>query len=150
MKSILLMATLIFSSPIFASTDVLVSKVNLFVNSNLEYKSDEELFGKKEFWAGSKTTWELGAADCEDFAMAKFDMLKESGIPEDNMRLLFSRTREGEKHIQLLVKKDNDSVYVLDNRTDKLDTYDWDAKRISKMKSVDFWFNLKQRAQKLM
>lgn len=87
-----------------------IARVNSFVN-DFTYTSDKAQYGKSEFWATSEEFFKNGGGDCEDFAIAKKDLLKKLGVNNTKMQIL---TVEGVLHARLLVEL-NGKVLVLDN-----------------------------------
>lgn len=75
------------------------------------YKTDQENFGKKEYWTYPKDNF----GDCEDFALLKRKLLAQKGVPLSAMSL--ARVKEpGAKmaHIVLIVYTDKET-FVLDS-----------------------------------
>ncbi|MCK5688836.1 transglutaminase-like cysteine peptidase [Myxococcota bacterium] len=94
------------------------------VNMMLRYVSDQNAYGKSDYWA---TPWEStinGKGDCEDFAVAKYAMLREAGVPADRLKLTYVRatTRTGKviAHLVLTARLENDTLVILDNMTVRL------------------------------
>jgi len=81
------------------------------------YIEDSPNWGKNEFWA---TSYEFlkKSGDCEDYSITKYMLLKEAGIPVENMRIFSVRVRSlgGIGHAILVVYQNN-KAWVLDNRT---------------------------------
>lgn len=64
--------------------------VNAFFNRHIRYGEDAELWQQSDYWASPQETLERGAGDCEDFALAKYFTLRLLGIPEHNLRLVYT------------------------------------------------------------
>jgi predicted transglutaminase-like cysteine proteinase len=64
--------------------------VNRFFNHRIRFGEDLEVWGQPDYWASPLETLERGAGDCEDFAIAKFFTLRLLGIPEHNLRLMYT------------------------------------------------------------
>jgi predicted transglutaminase-like cysteine proteinase len=81
------------------------------------YIEDINNWGKTEFWATS-FEYMKKSGDCEDYSIAKYMLLKEAGIPVENMRIFSVRIRSlgGIGHAILIVYQGN-KAWVLDNRT---------------------------------
>ncbi len=81
------------------------------------YIEDMNNWGKNEFWATSYEYMKK-SGDCEDYSIAKYMLLKEAGIPVENMRIFSVRVRSlgGIGHAILVVYQGN-KAWVLDNRT---------------------------------
>jgi len=64
--------------------------VNAFFNSQIRYGEDQDLWEQSDYWASPWETLELGAGDCEDFALAKYFTLRLLGISEERLRLVYT------------------------------------------------------------
>lgn len=67
-----------------------LQRVNEFFNSRTQYGEDLEVWAQTDYWASPLETLERGAGDCEDFALAKYFTLRLIGIPEQNLRLVYT------------------------------------------------------------
>ncbi|MFI9652697.1 transglutaminase-like cysteine peptidase [Guyparkeria sp. GHLCS8-2] len=72
-----------------------VEHVNTFFNRRIRYVEDDQLWGRADYWASPVETIGHGAGDCEDFAIAKYVMLREAGIKNRQLRLIYVRARMG-------------------------------------------------------
>ena len=97
-----------------------ISRVNRWVNSEIEYVEDRDLFKKADYWAGAKRTLRLGKGDCEDYALTKMQLLAAAGIPRSDMYLTIARDKVRNADHALLVVKFEERYFVLDNATDEL------------------------------
>jgi predicted transglutaminase-like cysteine proteinase len=84
--------------------------VNDNVNTAIEPVTDEELYGRQEYW----TYPEDGKGDCEDFVLLKRRELIESGWPAGVLLITVVRQTNGEGHAVLTVRTDRGDL-VLDN-----------------------------------
>jgi len=93
-----------------------IKAANSLVNKH-PYIEDINNWSKTEFWA---TSYEFlkKSGDCEDYSITKYMLLKEAGIPVENMRIFSVRLRNlgGIGHAILVVYQGN-KAWVLDNRT---------------------------------
>jgi predicted transglutaminase-like cysteine proteinase len=93
-----------------------IKAANALMNQK-PYIEDQPNWGKSEFWA---TGYEFlkKSGDCEDYSITKYMLLKEAGIPIENMRIFSVRVRSlgGIGHAILVVYQGN-KAWVLDNRT---------------------------------
>lgn len=88
--------------------------VNDFFNE-YEYKSDEKIYKKTDYWATRKEFIFKGEGDCEDFVIAKFFTLLELGIDESKLSLL-QNIHNNEYHLVLAYQEEEFSdVLVLDS-----------------------------------
>ncbi|MFM5296238.1 transglutaminase-like cysteine peptidase [Aeromonas veronii] len=90
-----------------------VVAVNRFVNTEISYKPD----GADE-WATPLQTMIRGHGDCEDYALLKYSLLSDWGVPITSMRLTYGVIKNTREAHMVLVYEDpkEANVYVLDNR----------------------------------
>ena len=72
-----------------------VERINAFFNRHIRYVEDPQLWGQSDYWASPVETLGHGAGDCEDFAIAKYVTLREAGIDNRQLRLIYVRARMG-------------------------------------------------------
>lgn len=94
--------------------------VNRLVNGAIRYTSDLAQFGALDVWSAPLASLRSGRGDCEDYAIAKYALLRESGVAEQNMRILLVRDRAVREDHAVLAVKDHDNWIVLDNRRSTL------------------------------
>jgi predicted transglutaminase-like cysteine proteinase len=63
--------------------------VNDFFNRTIRFSDDPTVWGQDDYWATPLETLGAGAGDCEDFAIAKYFTLLESGVPVHRLRLIY-------------------------------------------------------------
>lgn len=97
-----------------------VAAVNSWVNGHVEYKSDKVIYGQSDRWAGAAQTLRSGHGDCEDYAIAKYQILREIGVPEQDLILVIGRDRVMRTDHAVLAVRDGDSYRILDNFTDRV------------------------------
>ncbi len=105
-----------------ASKDALarIDAVNRYVNANVRFNSDARMFGVDDRWSAAAETFGRGEGDCEDFAIAKMQMLRRAGFEERDLYLVILRdTRRDLDHAVLVVRAD-DRLLVLDNGTNRI------------------------------
>ena len=66
----------------------LLSRVNIFFN-RLRFIDDIALWGKPDYWATPLEFLGVGGGDCEDFSVAKYQTLRELGIEDAKLRLVY-------------------------------------------------------------
>jgi len=66
----------------------LLTRVNYFLN-RIPFVDDEKHWGMLDYWATPAESVSSNGADCEDFSIAKYFMLKELGIPVSRLRLIY-------------------------------------------------------------
>lgn len=90
--------------------------VNNFVNRAILYRSDLDQYGEQDHWAGPLELMKTGAGDCEDYALAKYAALRAMGVPDEQLRLVYTRHRpSGQPHMVLHYTADGSLPLVLDN-----------------------------------
>ncbi|MGH6728264.1 MAG: transglutaminase-like cysteine peptidase [Pseudolabrys sp.] len=95
----------------------LLGQINRAVNLSIRPMSDWAQYGVADYWATPLESLNSGAGDCEDYAIAKYVALRESGIAPDDLRLLIvSNVKEQTTHAVLAVHF-ADEWQILDNRT---------------------------------
>lgn len=150
-----------------------LNEVNDFFN-RLSYRSDLNIWGQKDYWATPVEALGKGKADCEDYSIAKYFTLRELGVPDDKLRIMYVKALElNEAHMVLTYYPDPGAVpLVLDNlnrrilsaskRADLAPVYSfngeglWLAKNLGKGKRlgssgrINRWEDLKERMAKEM
>ncbi|MBB3990563.1 transglutaminase-like cysteine peptidase [Croceicoccus naphthovorans] len=103
-----------------ASLEKRIARVNAWVNARVAFTDDAKLYGKTDYWATASETLSRGKGDCEDYAIAKMELLAGLGVPRDDMYLTIARdlVRRAD-HAVLIVKIEGRSV-MLDNASDAL------------------------------
>lgn len=97
-----------------------LDSVNRFFNRQLRFATDQEIWGEHDYWATPVESLVKGAADCEDFTIAKYFSLLRLGIPAEQLRLTYVKSLElGQAHMVLAYYLTPDSEpLILDNLTD--------------------------------
>ena len=87
----------------------LVRDINKAVNARYKPMTDQEIYGREEFWA-----YPVDAADCEDFALQKRKELAARGFALSDLLITVVRKPDGEGHAVLTVRT-SDGDFILDN-----------------------------------
>lgn len=75
--------------------------INSYMNT-VPWFSDMAHWGSADYWATPAETVGSHGADCEDYAIAKYFLLKELGVPVSRLRITYVRaTRIDEPHMVL-------------------------------------------------
>lgn len=100
--------------------DARVAFVNETVNAAITYASDAAIHGVPDRWSSALAS--LGArGDCEDYAAAKYAILKASGVSSDRLRIVLLRDqRVNDDHAVLAIRMTG-GWQVLDNRWNRID-----------------------------
>lgn len=92
-----------------------VKLVNRYVNRR-RYIDDRV---RRSSLAGNKfetlTEFLNGGGDCEDFAIAKYFVLREFGVPAEDMRVVVGKERRSTDHHAMLAVNGGDKVWMLEN-----------------------------------
>lgn len=104
-----------------------LKSVNSSVNRSMRWKGE-----------GSADVWTVGGrtGDCEDFALTKRSRLMKAGVPSGALRILKTRTRQGEMHAVLVVKTSRGDL-VLDNLSPAVKTLSQTGYPVLSMSSPD-------------
>ena len=89
-------------------------RINRLVNGKVKPVSDEELYGKAEYW-----TYPTNFGDCEDYLLLKKRYLEELGFPSSALLITVVLDERDEGHAVLTVASTTGD-YVLDNRRDDI------------------------------
>ncbi|KZL02074.1 Transglutaminase-like domain protein [Pseudovibrio sp. Ad5] len=93
-----------------------LSYVNRGINAFISYQSDQQVWGRSDYWASPIETLSQRRGDCEDYAVLKYWTLRELGIPAEDMKVVaVYDTKIGQYHAILNLSYKG-GEYVLDNR----------------------------------
>ena len=96
-----------------------LNSVNDYFN-DYQFQSDLKVYKKNDYWATRKEFMFKGRGDCEDFVIAKYFTLLETGIDENKLSLLYN-IRKDDYHLVLAYQENQFSdVLVLDNIEKKI------------------------------
>lgn len=97
--------------------------VNWYVNRRVRFVDDRVQFGRADVWTSAADTLSRRKGDCEDYAVAKLQMLRKTGFSDRDLYLVIVRDLVRRSDHAVLVARAGGRMYVLDNGTDKvLDT----------------------------
>lgn len=98
------------------SIDKSILETNRFFNKLL-FIDDIRLWGKIDYWASPAEFLAVGGGDCEDFTIAKYFTLRQMGVPDDMLRLVYVKAlRLNQFHMVLAYYPTPSSVpSILDN-----------------------------------
>lgn len=107
-----------------------LAAVNNFFNQ-LYFVDDIDLWGKKDYWATPLEFLGSAAGDCEDFSIAKYFSLRELGIDDKKLRLVYVKAIElNQFHMVVAYYPTPSSEPVL------LDNLDPEIKKASKRRDL--------------
>lgn len=108
---------------LIAGTGAVISKleaVNTWTNNHVRYVEDQRLYGQTDYWADPRQTFRTAAGDCEDIALLKMQMLASAGIDRSAMFLVIARDLVRGADHALLIVRDGERFWMLDNSTNQL------------------------------
>ncbi len=65
-----------------------IREINWWVNRNIEYVTDQENWDMIDYWPDSDETLQRGQEDCDGQAILKWRMMKDLGVPDDQIGLI--------------------------------------------------------------
>ena len=102
-----------------------VEAINRYVNARVKFVDDIRQFGVADNWTSASDTLSRGRGDCEDYAIAKLQLLRRAGFAEKDLYLVILRDALRRTDHAVLVVRADDRFLVLDNGTDRLvDSYE--------------------------
>ena len=90
--------------------------INRAINLKIKPVSDLALYGVEDVWSPPLATLAKGAGDCEDYAIAKFVALQESGVSSDDLRIVILRDDVREEDHAVVAARLDGKWLILDNR----------------------------------
>jgi predicted transglutaminase-like cysteine proteinase len=94
--------------------------VNWYINRRIHFVADSRQFGRADVWSAAADTLRRGRGDCEDYAIAKLQMLRHAGIAERDLYLVIVKDLVRRADHAVLVARADGHMYVLDNGTDEV------------------------------
>jgi predicted transglutaminase-like cysteine proteinase len=99
--------------------------VNRYVNARVKFIDDIRQYGVDDHWNTAADTLRRGRGDCEDYAIAKLQLLRRAGFAEKDLYLVILHDALRRTDHAVLVARAEDRLLVLDNGTDRLvDSYE--------------------------
>lgn len=94
--------------------------VNWYVNRRVRFVDDQRQYGRADVWASAADTLSRGRGDCEDFAIAKLQLLRRAGVADRDLYLVIVKDLVSRADHAVLVVRAAGRMLVLDNGTDQL------------------------------
>ncbi len=94
-----------------------VEMVNRWVNGRLRFANDRQ---GRDSWASASQSLQRGAGDCEDYAIAKMQLLEAAGFDRRAMFLVIARDFVRQADHAVLAVRVGDELMILDNMTDRV------------------------------
>ena len=95
-----------------------VEAVNRYVNDRVRFVDDSSQFGREDVWVSANNTLRRGRGDCEDYAIAKLQMLRAAGFDDRDLYLVIVKDLVRRADHAVLVVRASGRMLVLDNGTD--------------------------------
>jgi predicted transglutaminase-like cysteine proteinase len=86
------------------------------VNAAVRYTSDIAQHGVADLWSAPLVTLANGRGDCEDYAIAKYAILRAAGVAADDLRVVLLRDTASREDHAVLAARENGRWFILDNR----------------------------------
>ena len=101
-----------------------VRTINSWVNQHIHFASDRAVYGVDDYWATATESLSRGRGDCEDYAIAKLELLRAAGAPADDLYLVLVQDLVSRQTHALAVVRTDGGLAVLDNRSDEIQAGD--------------------------
>ena len=99
--------------------------VNRYVNARVSFVDDIRQYGVPDHWTAAAETLRRGRGDCEDYAIAKLQLLRRAGFADKDLYLVILRDALRRSDHAVLVARAEGRLLVLDNGTNRLvDSYE--------------------------
>ncbi len=95
-----------------------VEAINRYVNGRVKFVDDSREYGRADLWAEANATLKRGRGDCEDYAIAKLQMLRAAGFSNRDLYLVIVKDLVRRADHAVLVVRAAGKMLVLDNGTD--------------------------------
>ena len=113
-----------------------LEEANRAVNIAIHYVSDQSQHGESDRWSAPLATFATAKGDCEDYAIAKYAVLREAGFAPDQLRLVLVRDRAVRQDHAVLAARLDERWLILDNRRSQL-TEDTDASNFTPLFAIN-------------
>ncbi|GAA4024011.1 hypothetical protein GCM10022280_26030 [Sphingomonas swuensis] len=97
-----------------------IELVNRFVNARISFIDDERLFGRADVWQSASDSLGRGRGDCEDYAIAKLQLLRAAGFEARDLYLVILKDLVRRSDHAVLAVQSEGRLWVLDNGTDRV------------------------------
>ena len=94
--------------------------INNFVNHRVTYEDDQRHWGRPDVWSSADETLRSGRGDCEDYAIAKLQLLRAAGFSPRDLYLTIVHDLDRRADHAVLVARASGHMYVLDDATDEV------------------------------
>ena len=95
-------------------------QVNSAVNHAITFAEDTRTYGQADHWANAQESLRRGRGDCEDYAIAKMQILRAAGVPSRDLHLVIVRDLVRRQDHAVLAVRTANGFAILDSNTDKV------------------------------
>lgn len=92
--------------------------VNRYINARVSFVDDSRQFGRADVWQAAAATLRRGRGDCEDYAIAKLQMLRAAGVDDGDLYLVIVKDLVRRSDHAVLVVRAGNRMLLLDNGSD--------------------------------
>lgn len=85
-------------------------------NAAVQYTSDLNQHGAMDLWTSPLATLSAGRGDCEDYAILKYQVLRDAGTPAADLKIVLLRDTATREDHAVLAARSGERWYILDNR----------------------------------
>lgn len=97
-----------------------IEEVNRFVNARVSFVDDIRQYRAADVWQTASDTLRRGRGDCEDYAIAKLQLLRAAGFAADDLYLVIVKDLVRRADHAVLVVRSEGRMLLLDNSTDRV------------------------------
>ena len=97
-----------------------IEAANAYVNAKVDFVSDTRAHGREDRWSTAAETLRRGQGDCEDYAIAKLQLLRAAGFADDDLYFVILKDLVRRQDHAVLVVRHEGRFLVLDNGTDRI------------------------------
>jgi predicted transglutaminase-like cysteine proteinase len=94
--------------------------VNRYVNARVAFTDDVRQYRTADLWSSAGETLRRGRGDCEDYAIAKLQMLRHAGFADRDLYLVIVKDLVRRNDHAVLVVRAEGRMHLLDNGTDRI------------------------------
>lgn len=97
-----------------------IETVNRFVNARIAFVDDSVQFGRPDVWQSAAESLRRGRGDCEDYAIAKLQLLRAAGFAASDLYLVILKDLVRRSDHAVLAVRSDGRLWILDNGTDRI------------------------------
>jgi len=94
--------------------------VNRYVNARVTFVDDRRQFHTADLWSAASDTLRSGRGDCEDYAIAKYQMLRRAGVSDRDLYLVIVKDLVRRADHAVLVVRAEGRMLLLDSGADEI------------------------------